>query len=299
MVYLKVSGPIAQLARAPPLHGGGRRFESDCVHTFFNLTNAFCKALFCFMNIQRVQHIKLYIISVAFILFIAGVFIVDNAVVNNSRTGYVEEGCASNEQLTQEYSEAISILDKISVPDDLCIVISKNNIDAYVTGYYYPHFNVIELNELFFSTQPTSQGILVHELVHAWQDWYLDDQDVRSVLELDWENTPAGTEFVDIVGFTQVGDVWQLPVSSEYKYLYGGGSHLDNTSNALLGTHPIELSAEIITLFLIEDIDSSIINRGYSQLTVNSVTTNKTLRAWFEKWVLKQNIQNPVIEITQ
>ena len=56
------------------------------------------------MNIQRVQHIKLYLISVAFILFIAGVFIVDNAVVNNSRTGYVEGGCASNEQLTQEYS---------------------------------------------------------------------------------------------------------------------------------------------------------------------------------------------------
>ena len=29
ILYLNIYGPMAQLVRAPPCHGGGRRFESD------------------------------------------------------------------------------------------------------------------------------------------------------------------------------------------------------------------------------------------------------------------------------
>ena len=45
-MYLQVKGPVAQLVRAPPCHGGGRRFEPDLGRLYEQATLCPCSYLF-------------------------------------------------------------------------------------------------------------------------------------------------------------------------------------------------------------------------------------------------------------
>ena len=45
LIYDKIIGGLAQLARAPALHAGGHRFDSDILHFFLNVLHELVK--FC------------------------------------------------------------------------------------------------------------------------------------------------------------------------------------------------------------------------------------------------------------
>ena len=53
------TGGLAQLARAPALHAGGHRFESDILHTKKNVRLR-CGALFSLTVIDVISVVKIY-----------------------------------------------------------------------------------------------------------------------------------------------------------------------------------------------------------------------------------------------
>ena len=54
-----IPGGLAQLARAPALHAGGHRFESDILHTKKNVRLR-CGALFSLTVINVISAVKIY-----------------------------------------------------------------------------------------------------------------------------------------------------------------------------------------------------------------------------------------------
>ncbi len=136
----------------------------------------------------------------------------------------------------------------------------------------------------------------IHELCHinqAWQwiqDIHLDKRIYNAFY--DFEISPQGKKFIDIIGFTSLGQTlgsraWQLPSDSVYKNIY----HKD----------PAELSAELCSMYLLDKMgerssyDYETYNSGkFYRVPIRTIDVNKYLtpeiREWLETYIILPEI---------
>ena len=129
--------------------------------------------------------------------------------------------------------------------------------------------------------------IELHELCHAYQNWYIfkeyvDYDYLRDNMGIDeqiltlslWHETPMAQEFNDIVGFKQNTDGgW---------YITDSGS-VFNTQRIYGYTEPVELSAELCAYYLLEKIQPN--NNEYSQYSKSPYITPE-IEQWIEKYIV-------------
>jgi len=137
-----------------------------------------------------------------------------------------------------------------------------------------------------------------HEYFHSWQDGYLERYNGKYAR---WEDTPAGQEFIRLVGFKQdANGEWYLPAGSKYHGMYGSGT------GAFSHTHasPTELSADLGAVVLTAYNDDGVYNnfsntagnRRYRQARdayirqrgINSVGTD--IADWVYKYVIEERV---------
>ena len=124
----------------------------------------------------------------------------------------------------------------------------------------------------------TLLSLEVHELCHTNQYWHfvenLQPDIIRSVRTLSteqWSITPAGSSFIDLVGFTKnTENKWTLPDNTPYKNIYG----IDD---------PIELSAELCMLYFMDTMNEQ---NDYGSNFNISQYVNPEIIQWLETYVV-------------
>ena len=132
----------------------------------------------------------------------------------------------------------------------------------------------------------------LHEICHAQQYWSIMQLlNPHTLQETDWHGmwvrTPAGKEFLDIVGYAFENYSWTLPQGSVYQNIYNPAD-------------PNELAAELCAMYLVElagkhkNIYNYVYfnkNIGFSwrpfsvEFDVDAYLTPE-IRQWIEKWIV-------------
>ncbi len=185
---------------------------------------------------------------------------------------------------TQDWLEVTKdILDKVNVPDDLCIeVVSQDSavgkfiLNQGINGFYVIEDNVVAvIGDIGLITLHAE----IHEVCHAQQDWYstqyygVDDS-------LDgWIDTEMGKEFINVINISNVETEethsWFLPGDSLLVGMYDDNS-------------PIELAAEVCSIALLVEEGIYENKYGYSKEYMEqllSIGDDVNLREWYNKWI--------------
>ena len=132
----------------------------------------------------------------------------------------------------------------------------------------------------------------LHEMCHAQQYWYIIQSLNPHTLPRDdwydmWVRSPAGKEFLDIVGYSFERYSWILPEESVYQDIYNPA-------------YPEELAAELCAMYLVDLVgqEDNIYtyvyfdeNTGFywrptpTEFQVDAYLTPE-IRQWIEKWIV-------------
>ena len=138
----------------------------------------------------------------------------------------------------------------IDVPDGLCaILVTEDGTGDVIStilidflghnalGAYIPAMDIVIVKKRAHNNESLAQVeylyTLYHELFHAWQDEYLESFDG---LYERWEDTPAGQEFIEMAGLTEVNGEWRID-NPHFQGVYGADEQ------GII--NPTELSAEL------------------------------------------------------
>ena len=169
--------------------------------------------------------------------------------------------------------------DKLLIPDDVCIQYKlapssqKRGHNALGSYSGTETRGVIQVYTDQTSNLQEKQHTLLHELCHANQHYHLQRNNTYN-----WNNTPAGREFITITRYAYNEDKlpqYTLPENSIFLGKYGDD-------------HPIELAADICAMLL----SPALSTHRYSQASINTITSNTNILHWFNTYVL-YNINSP------
>ena len=166
----------------------------------------------------------------------------------------------------QEYHPTIQehILPLLPIRPDACIVrketISPRGNVGGVGGYTWyesvnapPFFLLRDTSSLWYRNTPEYNDLLlakeIHELCHINQNYQqvqglTADQSFNEDNHIWFKNSPQGKAFIDMIGFIDLGYwQWELPNSNTYRDIYS--------------KNPIELSAELCSMYLLDTIGAT------------------------------------------
>ena len=199
---------------------------------------------------------------------VEGVFRNGNKIVFQKSNGSFESFSCSRELLRNNQMIEYFIA-KNGVSNDVCIIDEKANTLVYkdierVRALYSFKLNFIVINQN--RVNGDLDRILLHELMHAVQDKYVEDN-YNPVLN--WNDTEQGQNFIKEVGFERVknSDKWVLSENSPYRNMYN--------------YNPLELYAELGVLKFVEEyknVDGNSANKvvlsfmnEFSQNNINNI----------------------------
>ena len=150
----------------------------------------------------------------------------------------------------------------------LCIIYtSPEDPRVFGGGGFYASGNVI----ISLPSRMTHQSVLIHELCHAWQDYYR----ATKTKNYAWRDTPAGKEFINIVGFVKENDRWVLPADNPYRVFYNFGKTDDP---------PVEVNADLCALFLFRDYGFT--DGSYKNIAYSTALRDEQLKQWFNTYLV-------------
>ena len=179
---------------------------------------------------------------------------------------------------SEDFATEAFFLMVVDIPDDTCYIPIQDVADEAARGLLLDFLGedvggvyISFMNTILYHVPPLADGddarmnytaafhTLYHELAHAWQDEYLESFDGTYAR---WEDTPAGQEFIEITGFTEINGEWQIG-NQNYQNIYGSGG---------LGiTTPEELSAELVAMgILFNYMTSDIAKEHYPSYFTNN-----------------------------
>ena len=188
--------------------------------------------------------------------------------------------------------EEYPAIQNLSVLRSLCIqytdsnptLFGKDPFSAIAAGTYNAGTIAIYTNDGTNKTISQKRRTLLHELCHANQHYYMRFKAQEShwmLTPLDWNKTPAGQEFIDIIGYGRINNQWSISRTSPFARIYHIGPKKIFSDSQELAPIPMELAAEVCSIFL----STEVYKDKYTQAQMDNVLNNQELREWFNKYV--------------